>query len=428
MTTETSIFDRPTQISDELRRAWAARGWPEDVLGRALAIHMPQGAIEWWVNHQWATIDNIQRQLKSREILQSGTLRAREATWSDTDALADLYANSPEEIGDWEVTVERGPYSFAQFRLQEHVSITVLEDRGVILAATADASRNSVVGGQRTTVHIASAWRVRKESRGKGYSHLLRTIGGPACGWFGWHNYYFVRSQNFGAMGWIKVFLRDAVKDLPEQEGDVPGIPVSVHHFAPQTVRRSAGVRPATEADLSACLRLMNRTHKGCDLFRPYTQDFLEERLNDPSWGAKPPFWVPVYGWPDYYVLEEEGRVVACGGLWDKGANVREVWRHKETGETNTVDCTALMDFGYAVGREDAMVSLIRFFTGKTQELGRSHLTAGIEHLPRLVRAVAALEPKAETRALHWQIYEPEQDMWQAAPEPERIYTDVAYW
>jgi hypothetical protein len=428
MTAETSIFDRPTEISDELRRGWAARGWPEDILELARAIHMAQGAIEWWVNHQWATIDNIKRQLKSREILQSGTLRVREATWSDTEALADLYASSPEEIGDWEVTVERGPYSFAQFRLQEHVSVTVLEDRGVILAATADASRNSVVGGKRTTVHIASAWRVRKESRGKGYSHLLRTIGGPACGWFGWYNYYFVRSQNFGAMGWIKVFLRDAVKDLPEQEGEVPGIPVSVHHFKPGAGRRSAGVRPATEADLPACLRLINRTHRGCDLFRPYTRDFLEERLNDPSWGAKPPFWVPVYGWPDYYVLEEEGRVVACGGLWDKGANVREVWRHKETGETNTVDCTALMDFGYAAGREDAMVSLIRFFTGKTQELGRSHLTAGIQHLPRLVRAVAPLEPEAETRALHWQIYGPEQDMWQAAPEPKRIYTDVAYW
>jgi hypothetical protein len=81
-----------------------------------------------------------------------------------------MYADSPEEIGDWEVTVERGPYPFAQFRLQEHVAITVLEDRGVILAATCDSSRNAIVGGEKTSVHIGSAWRVRKTARGKGYS------------------------------------------------------------------------------------------------------------------------------------------------------------------------------------------------------------------------------------------------------------------
>ena len=123
----------------------------------------------------------------------------------------------------------------------------------------------------------------------------------------------------------------------------------------------------ATEADLPACLKLINRTHKGADLFRPYTMEFLEIRLNDPCWGPKPPFWNQVYGWKDYYVLEEDGRIVACGGLWDKGENVREVWRHKETGEIEDDRLDGAVDFGYAAGREDAMVRLIEFFTGKTK-------------------------------------------------------------
>ena len=91
-------------------------------------------------------------------------------------------------------------------------------------------------------------------------------------------------------------------------------------------------------------------------MFRPYSTEYLEQRLDDPFWGEKPDFWVPVYGWPDYHVVEEDGRVVACGGLWDKGKNVREVWRHKETGEVRSFDSTALLDFGYAEGREDAMI------------------------------------------------------------------------
>jgi hypothetical protein len=127
-------------------------------------------------------------------------------------------------------------------------------------------------------------------------------------------------------------------------------------------------------------------------------------------------------------VLEEEGRVVACGGLWDKGENVREVWRHKETGETNTIDSTALMDFGYAAGREDAMVRLIEFFMAKTKELDRTHLIAGVEHLPKLVKEAERLKPGGETRPLHWQRYDPEPDMWVADDHLKRPYMDIAYW
>jgi hypothetical protein len=428
MTTETSIFDRPTKISDEVRQKWRAKGWPDELLEKALNLRVETGAFEFWVNNQRMTAENVEKHLQCRETLMFGTLRAREATWQDNDALAEMYADSPEEIGDWEVTVERAPYPFAQFRLQEHVAITVLEDRGVILAATCDSGRNTLVGGEKTTVHIASAWRVRKAARGKGYSHLLRTIGGPACGWFGWYNYYTIRGQNFEALGWIKSFLKEAVADLNAPEGEIPGMPVTVHHFEPRLSANKTGIRLASEADLPACLRLINRTHKGADLFRPYSTEFLEQRLNDPSWGLKPPFWAAVYGWPDYYVLEEDSRILACGGLWDKGANVREVWRHKETAEEKTLDSTALMDFGYASGQEDAMVRLIQFFAGKTKALERSHLVAGIEHLPGLVKASARLKLGSETRALHWQRYDPEPDMWVADERLRRPYMDIAYW
>ncbi|MDO8616376.1 MAG: hypothetical protein Q7T33_11685 [Dehalococcoidia bacterium] len=429
MNTEMSIFDRPAEVPEDLLKLAAEKGWPEDLIRRGLELRLHRRAMEWWMTtERQMTPELARRFLDTREQLLNGTMRVREATWTDSEALADLYASSPEEIGDWEITVERGPYAFAQFRLQEHVSVTIVEDKGIILAATADSSRNTVVGGQRTTAHIASAWRVRKECRGQGLSHWLRLIGGPGCGWFGWYNYYYVRPQNFAALGWIKTFLKDAVEGLAEVEGDVPGMRVSVLHFAPRPLRRDrTGIRHVTEADLPQCLRLINRTHKGRDLFRPYSREFLEERLNDPCWGEKPPFWEPVYGWPDYYVVEEEGRVVACGGLWDKGAHGREAWRHKETGETKTIDCTALLDFGYAAGREEAMARLIGFFIGKTHALGRSHLAAGVEHLPRLVKALAQLEPTTETRALHWQRYDPVADQW-VADALQRPYTDLAYW
>ena len=49
-------------------------------------------------------------------------------------------------------------------------------------------------------------------------------------------------------------------------------------------------------------------------------------------WGERPDFYRGVYGWSDYRVLEENGRITACAGLWDRGRDVRERWRPKETG------------------------------------------------------------------------------------------------
>ncbi|MGH8245942.1 MAG: hypothetical protein ACREUU_05865, partial [Gammaproteobacteria bacterium] len=270
MATEVSIFDEPSQLPEELIQAARERGFPQDILDRAQELRVNRGTVDWWVKHQQPTPDEARRYLAAREKLMFGTMHARLATWNDDEALADLYANAPEEIGEWEITVERSPYPFAQFRLQEHVSISVLEDRGVILAATADSSRNAFVGGKRTGVHIASAWRVRKEFRGQGLSRLLRMAEGPAVGWFGQYNYYYIRSGNFAALGWIKSFIPESV-NAPAREGDVPGIPITVHHFAAALRGGDAsGIRLARHPDLRRCAALINRTHRGQDMFRPH--------------------------------------------------------------------------------------------------------------------------------------------------------------
>lgn len=429
MTTELSIFDRPATIPEDLRQAAHKKGWPDALLERALELRCSRGQITWWLTHDQPTLEQIQEHLNHRKALMLGTMRARQATWNDDEALADLYANSPEEIGDWEVTVHRSPNPFAQFRLQEHVSISVLEDRGIVLAATADSARNTLVGGKKTSAHIASAWRVRKEFRGQGLSRMLRMAEGPAVGWFGVMNYYYIRSGNFAALEWVKSFIPESI-NAPKREGDIPGISVTVHHFSPegQAASLDPAIQLAKPSSVRRCLALINRSHRGADLFRPYSTDYLEQRLDDPFWGEKPEFWEPVYGWPDYYVLEEKGQVMACGGLWDKGKNVRETWRHKATGESKTLASTALMDFGYAAGREDAMARLISYFVALTRELGRDYLVAAIEHLPELEKQLEVFQPTTETRALHWQRYERDLDRWVMDAGLKRPYTDLAYW
>jgi hypothetical protein len=384
----------------------------------------------------------------------------------------------------------------------------VVEDRGIILAAAAHSGRNTIVGGKRVTAHIASAWRVRKECRSQGYSNLLRVFSGPACAWFGVVNYWYMRLGNAGATGWLKAMRPDLREQAEQQGGELPGMGVAVHHFLARSFRDSAaGIRAAKRSDTQRCIALINRTHRGQDFFRPYSAEFLWQRLDDPFWGPKPVFWAKVYTWDDYFVLEEDGKIVACAGLWDRGQNVREVWRHKSrtaqerrdadsmrgpgasdsrtaqerrdadsmrgpgasdsrtaqerrdadsmrlpgasdsrpaqerrdadsmrlpgvsdtTGEERTVETAALMDFGYAQGREDAMARLLAYLIGRTQELGRQSLMAPIEQLPALVDATAALEPALEERRMGVDQPFPDDGV-DLKVNVTRPYTDLAYW
>ena len=154
MNSDGSKLVAPAEIPHDVREAWREKGWPEDLVERAYGLRVRRVDIDGWLRRGKGHWRGIRKQLDQRERLIGGTLRVREATWNDNEALADLYANSPEGIGDWQITVERSPYPFAEFRLQENVSILVIEDRGVILAAVVHSARNTVVGGKRVTVQI----------------------------------------------------------------------------------------------------------------------------------------------------------------------------------------------------------------------------------------------------------------------------------
>lgn len=160
--------------------------------------------------------------------------------------------------------------------------------------------------------------------------------------------------------------------------------------------------------------------------FRLQEQATLQvvEHLDDPSWGPKPGFWAQVFGWDDYRVIEDGGEIVACGGLWDRGRDVREVWS-TEAGERRTVEPTALLDWGHVGGRADAMASLIRVFLGRTAELGRTNLIAPLEHAPDVLAHLADLDPATETRALRCMGFN--DDTVRVEPNVTR-YADLAYW
>src|SRR5258705_822753 len=184
----------------------------------------------------------------------------------------------------------------------------------------------------------------------------VRRLGGspaisrPAIG-----QYDIMRAQNFAVVSWWQKFIPDTFDNVPKREGSVPGIPVSVAQFPAQVSgRQDPEIRPARRQDLEVSVELINRTHLGTDLFRPYSVESLENTLDEGFWGGSPnktgnpslDWWASIYGWADYFVLEEAGRIRACAGLWDRGRDMRERWRRIGGVEERTIANACVLDFG----------------------------------------------------------------------------------
>lgn len=417
------LFAARPATSEQRDRA-ERKGWPDGLLERMLALRWPAWKVELYLSADgFPTVEMLDGEVRDRERLSTG-LCVREATWEDDERLSDLFANSTERLGDWNVVVERSPNPYAQQRLQENWHVKVLDDRGVALAANMQAGRSSYVNGQAVSVSWMGGWRVRNEFRRTGLSGLLMSTPGPASGVFGMVSYWYVRTTNGLAQSWIA----QQVTELQASSGrPVDKLTASVHHVsAAGGGRRDARVRPIRADDLPRCVELINTTHAGLDLFRRYSVDFLRGRLDDLFWGPKPPFVPRVYGWDEMAVLEDEGEIVACGGLWDRGRDTRERWTHRDTGDEHVIDVTCLMDVGHAPGRADALAALIGHHLASTSTLGRTSMVAALEFLPDVVELLDWASPEAEVRVL--------ETMGFRSPEVQidatmtRPYTDLAYW
>lgn len=374
-----------------------ARGWPEGLAERALAVRTPSWQLELWLqapaeaNHLF----QVERTVEVFERLAQGPYRARELTFRDEESFQRLWANGPEKAGDWAVTIERAPDALAQFRLQPGASISVIEADGELVACTVWAPANCLIGGERVSIHYAQGLRVRADRRREGLGDLVRrfpsrALQNPTLG-----QVMYLRIGNANMAGFLEAVKFQADAERPQK---VVGV---AYLAARATDAPTLGLRLVEERDLARCAELINRTHEGLDLFRPLGPESLRNVLDGGVWGQRPPWVRQVYGWADFHVVEDAGRIVACAGLWDRGRDMREIWR-SASGEERRVEVAAALDLGCEEGREDALAGLLRAYAARAAALGRQSLIADLDHLPEVTGQLGDLDPRVESRTLEW--------------------------
>lgn len=421
-----SVFT-PRTAPPDLATMTEEQNWPMGLLDRAMELQVAAEQIERWLARS-ATVAEVERWLDDHERLMFGTIRVRQATWLDNEALADAYAHAPEPDGDWVVTFERGPHAFAQSRLQERFHIQVVEDRGVILGAVNRAYPRLRVCDELLPFEYQAGFVVRSEARGWGVSRLISHVPRPASAWPASAALYLVRQKNEYGHSWLRAKGRaSAVLARPDASAapgtPVPGIPVTVHHVTGTREYDATGIRPAEREDLERCAQLITARREGYDFVAPVTAWTLDDRLTAAGAAPRDVFWPHVYGYGDLYVLEREGRITACAGLWDAGRDLREVWRHQATGTRRIVDSTVVLDTGFEEDCEGDFVRLLDHLATLTDGLGRNRMTVALESLPVPEGALDGLSLQTETRSLQFSLDE------QSKRLPEvRPFLDLAYW
>jgi hypothetical protein len=371
--------------------------------------------------HWNATIERIQLEVGWADKVLNGTIRWRQLTWRDNDAFCDLWANSPEEIGEFDVTAERGPDGFASFELQERPVLNALFDGTTMVACVSFSNRTTIVGGKRLSVRFGQAMRVHKDHRRHGYANWVRSLPwGIGLNMWTEVQYDYIRGRNMTMERWNRKNMPE-VGSVPKRDDDVPGIPTTVLQYPAKVASGSdEHIRNARPDDLDACAAMINRAHAGLDLFRPYTPEFLADRLDPGFVPEGPAVTARPYTYDDFYVVERGGAIVACAGAWDRGRDIRERWRHRESGAERILSVMTMLDICYAPGHEDALAALIERFTGLAHDNGRDYVVAPLETMPGVAALLTSREPVPETRYLQWRTETP------ALKSPAHL--DLVYW
>jgi hypothetical protein len=304
--------------------------------------------------------------------------RIRRARPSDNDALIELERRVRLDLGPAVLTFDRRPDFFAQHRLQEHPLVLVAEEAGEPVALMAGAWHDTRLGGrERRLLYIHKA-RVPAERHGTGLAAVLALeLGRRGRRWGVESGYWFIGPGNARATAFA-------------QKGGLASIVATarlLHFDAAPEPGGSSRLRPVTRGEAKAVVELLNRTHDGQELFRPYTVGSLNRRLSRS----------PEYGWDHVFGVDEGGELAAVLGLWDQGRSLRVTSFDKVSGQTHTVSRPVVADYGFRPGAEGALAALLRGAAAVAASWGRQEVMMTVPAASPLPGLLADLRPRLDT-------------------------------
>jgi hypothetical protein len=275
---------------------------------------------------------------------QDVSLRA--VTEADADVLAEINRQSPIVMGD-ETTVYDTDDLFAAERLMGTSRAFIAEHDGAAIGLAAGVGVPMRIGNETGLFNYIHRTRVAPSGRGLGVQGALvwATLASTPPGFVG--GFAVVHRSNDGMLRLDPPAL--VMPSEPER------LSFNMRALAERAGNLEGGA--ASASDAARIVELINGPHDSEQLFLPYTETSLTERVSrDPS----------LYGWEHLRLSDR-----AVVGIWSNAYRV-----HRTSDGATSEDQRALMlDFGFESGAEGDFMALLAQTCAELAERGDTELT-----------------------------------------------------
>ena len=215
----------------------------------------------------------------------------------DNATMLDIVRLCPQGNEKYALGVDKSPDIIARYKLYDDWKVLVAEEGGKVVGWVGWTVKHDPIQGERY-VYLAEVM-VHPEFRRKGIATKLVTeVEKDARENGSGHIYCFIFRPNdaskalFGKLGYSNT-------------GEFKIWGISAYKKA--NIAQKFEIERISKNDIPDVVNLINDYYAERTHFIPYTPESFESYVNR----------IPAYGLENFWVVKDEGKVVACAGLWD---------------------------------------------------------------------------------------------------------------
>ena len=266
-------------------------------------------------------------------------LEVRRATEADTAALAEIERRCPIVLGDSSVYFDRGDDYFAFTRLMEDATVGIAFVDGKPAAVSCGAKHRVRIGGVIHPIITVVHLRVVPGHQRKGLWGAVNRA----------FDHYWKDVD--GSNAYISVHNASMQHGFANTPNKWPITILRVQLACDQLAGPLSG-KPATPADATRVVEILNATHEREEMYLPYTAESLAARLERAP---------KQYTWQNLWMTD--GAVV---GVWPAGNSLKVITESKDGRSESRRGL--VLDYGFLPDAENELEALLRAWCARLAE------------------------------------------------------------
>jgi len=317
----------------------------------------------------------------------------------DNAAMLDIEKLCPQGNEKYAMGMDKSPDAVARYKVYDNWGVLAAEEEGRVAGWIGWTVKHHPVKGRRY-VYLTEV-NVHPEFQRKGIAtKLVMDVEKNAQKIGSDYVYCYIWEVNdaskalFGKLGYSNL-------------GDFKscGTPV----YKKVRIAQKFNIGRISKKDIGDVINLINNYYKGRTHFMPYTPESFKSYVNG----------IPAYGLENFWVVKDEGKIVACAGLWDSSVlgdiyftKVPFTWKvmggilgflsiftkmPKMPAEGEYIKTYYITDHAFDHKSPDAMLNLIAYFNNILLDAKRDFFGTGLDPSDPLPEVIKKLSPQIET-------------------------------